>query len=126
MYGEADVVRKHAARLREQGDDIRALADQLVSRSESLHWSGRAAEAMRVRVRERAAKLRESAVRHETAATALETHGREVDGVKDAIADTERRVRSGLADGGHTDAESPMPGHKDWLSVSVPRLPSER
>ena len=36
MYGESDVVRKHAARLREQGEDIRALADQLVARSETL------------------------------------------------------------------------------------------
>ena len=71
MYGETDVVRRHAARLREQGEDIRALADQLVSRSETLHWSGRAADAMRERVRERAARLRESAVSCRTAAACL-------------------------------------------------------
>ena len=33
MYGDSDVVRRHAARLREQGDDMRVLADQLVARS---------------------------------------------------------------------------------------------
>jgi hypothetical protein len=121
MYGESDVVRRHAARLREQGDDLRALADRLVASSEALHWSGRAADAMRERVRERAARLREAAARHETAATALELHGAEVDGLKDAILDAERRRRSLVADGVLDDVETPAPGHKDWLSMTLPR-----
>jgi hypothetical protein len=125
MYGETDVVRRHAARLREQGEDIRALADQLVSRSESLHWSGRAADAMRERVRERAARLREAAVRHETAAVALEAHCAEVDGLKDAILDAERRSRALVADGVLDDFDGPAPGHKDWLGVTLPRHPVE-
>jgi hypothetical protein len=121
MYGESDVVRRHAVRLREQGEDIRALADRLVARSESLHWSGRAADAMRERVGERAARLREAAARHETAAASLETHGSEVDGLKDAIGDAERRIRALVADGVLDDFEAPAPGHKDWLGVALPR-----
>ena len=124
MYGESDVVRKHAARLREQGEDLRALADQLVSRAETLHWSGRAADAMRERVRERAARLREAAARHETAATSLETHGLEVDGLKDAIGEVERRSRALVSDGVLDDFDAPVTGHKDWLAVTLPRQQS--
>ena len=125
MYGDSDVVRRHAARLREQGDDMRALADQLVARSESLHWSGRAADAMRERVRERAARIREAAARHETAATSLESHGTEVDTLKDAILDAERRTRALVADGVLADVDSPAPGHKDWLGFVPPQHPVE-
>lgn len=116
MYGETDVVRKHAARLRDQGEDIRALAEQLVSHAETLHWSGRAADAMRERVRERAVRLREAAARHDTAAEALDLHGREVDGLKDTIADVERRA----ARVDPPEAELPPTGHKDWLEVGPP------
>jgi hypothetical protein len=121
MYGESDVVRRQAGRLREQGEDIRALADRLVARSESLHWNGRAADAMRERVRERAARLRDSAVRHEAAATSLETHGAEVDALKEAIDTAERRSRALVSDGVLDDFEAPAPGHKDWLGVTLPR-----
>ena len=121
MYGESDVVRKHASRLREQGEDLRALADQLVARTETLHWSGRAADAMRERVRERSARLREAAARHETAAASLETHGLEVDGFKDAIGDVERRCRALVSDGVLDEFDAPAPGHKDWLAVTLPR-----
>lgn len=124
MYGESDVVRRHAARLREQGEDMRALADQLVARSESLHWSGRAADAMRERVRERATRIREAAARHETAAVSLESHGAEVDRLKDAILDAERRSRALAADGVLDDVEMPGPGHKDWLGVTLPPHPA--
>jgi len=125
MYGESDVVRKHAARLREQGEDIRALADQLVARSETLHWSGRAADAMRERVRERATRLREAAARHETAAASLETHCVDVDGLKDAILEVERRSRALVSDGVLEDFDAPASGHKDWLGVTLPRLSVE-
>ena len=121
MYGESDVVRKHAVRLREQGEDIRALADQLVARAEALHWSGRAADAMRERVRERAARLRESATRHESAATSLETHGLEVDGLKDSIGEAERRSRALVSDGVLDEFDAPAAGHKDWLGITLPR-----
>ena len=115
MYGDTDVMRKHAGRLREQGGDIRALADQLVAQSENLHWTGRAADAMRERVRERAARLRDVAARHETAATALETpraRGRRAQGHDRR---RERRSRALVADGSVADFERPAPGHKDWL-----------
>ena len=35
MYGDTEVMRKHAGRLREQGVDIRSLADQLVAQAEA-------------------------------------------------------------------------------------------
>ena len=69
---------------------------------------------------ERAAKLRDSAARHETAATSLETHGLEVDGLKDGIAEVERRSRALTADGVLEDFEPPVPGHKDWLALNLP------
>jgi hypothetical protein len=85
MYGDSDVVRRHAGRLREQGADLRALA------------------------------------RHDVAAVSLETHGAEVDGLKDAIGDIERRSRALVADGVIEGFEAPAPGHRDWLSVTLPR-----
>lgn len=120
MYGDMDVVRKHAARLRHQGEDIRALAEQLVFRAESLHWNGRAADAMRERVRERASRLRDAAARHDAAADSLEHHGREVDGLKDSILEVERRAGALAADNRvEIPAELPPSGHRDWLEVSL-------
>ena len=92
MYGDTEVMRKRAGDLREQAVDLRALADRLVGRAEAAAWSGRAAEAMRQRIRERAVALRETADRHETAAETLERHAAEVDLRKDLIAATEARA----------------------------------
>ena len=152
MYGDTEVMRRHAGRLREQGADIRTLADSLVSQVENLRWTGRAAEAMRERMRERAGRLREVAARHETAAESLESHGQEVDGLKDAIAAIERRAlglqaeargraarRASDEDPGVTVTldpnepgdradwafagfEPPPSGHRDWLAISLPGL----
>jgi septal ring factor EnvC (AmiA/AmiB activator) len=152
MYGDTEVMRRHAGRLREQGGDIRLLADSLVSQVESLRWSGRAAESLRERVRERAGRLREVASRHESAADSLEAHGQEVDQLKDAIATAERRALGLQAEararaarrvtddtaggtvtldpdaGGDraewtlTGFEPPPSGHRDWLGVSLPGL----
>jgi hypothetical protein len=128
MYGDTEVMRRHAGRLREQGEDIRTLADSLVGQVESLRWTGRAAEALRERVRERAVRLREVAARHETAAESLEAHGHEVEELKDAIAAVERRaaalhpVPDDGADAERTGFEAPPSGHRDWLGVSLPGL----
>ena len=35
MYGDTDVMRKHVGRLREQGVEIRAMAEQLVAHAEA-------------------------------------------------------------------------------------------
>jgi hypothetical protein len=118
MYGDTDVMRKRAAELREQGVDIRGLADQLVARTESVGWTGRAADALAVRIRERAAHLRDVAARHDTAADSLEAHLLEVDRLKDAIAQAERRASRLSEDG--VDFAGPPPGHKDWLAVDLP------
>ena len=120
MYGDTDVMRRHSGRLREQGAEIRAMADQLVAQAEAVSWPGRAGDAMRERIRERAARLREAADRHEHAAGTLDTHTQLVDHLKDSIAETERRATALLEDGALPRFEPPAPGHKDWLAVSLP------
>ena len=150
MYGDTDVMLRRAGQLREQGADIRALADQLVARTQSLGWTGRAAESMRLRIQERATHLRAAAAQHETAAESIDKHAHEVERIQEAIADTERRATSLVAEartrvarieagneseagsGVHTlpDADdralvefSPPPsGHKDWRTVDLPGL----
>ena len=148
MYGDADVMRKRADQLREQAVDLRGLADLLVAQTEAIGWTGRAADSMRERVRERATHLRAAAARHDTAADSLDRHLQEVDTVKDAIVDIERRATTLVADArtrvvrieAANDAEPdvrrvadaddqtlaaftpPRAGHKDWLGVSLPGL----
>lgn len=149
MYGDTDVLRRRADQLREQGVDVRMLADQLVAHTEGLGWSGRAAESMRVRVQERASHLRAVAAEHDTAADSLDRHAQEVTTLQDAIADRERTVASLVADARSrlariqaandasdsavrrvadaddvalADFTPPPPGHRDWLTVELPGL----
>lgn len=142
MYGDTEVMRRRAAQLREQGVDLRALADQLVARTESIGWTGRAAEAMRERIRERAGHIRDAAARHDDAAASLERHLLEVEHLKDTIAAAERRAGAlvaeardraagaGAPDGVQPDDADrllvaftpPPPGHKDWLTATLPGL----
>lgn len=147
MYGDTAAIRKRAAALREQGTDVRAMADRLVAQADAIDWQGRAADAMRARMRERATRLRECAGSHETAAESLERHLTEVDRLKDAISDIERKATSLVADAktriveveSHNDPDGvrreptpedttlnqftpPPSGHKDWLVVSLPGL----
>jgi hypothetical protein len=120
MYGDTEVMRKHSSRLREQADDIRSMADHLVAQAETVTWAGRAGDAMRERIRERAARLREAADRHDVAADSMESHTHLVDELKDSIADNERRATALLEDGALPRFEPPEPGHKDWLAVTLP------
>ena len=147
MYGDTTVMRRHAATLREQGADLRAMADHLVGQAEQIGWTGRAAEAMRARVRDRASHLRGCASSHDGAADALEQHLHQVDHTKDAIAEIERKAGSLVSDaqarvaragpddhppgveraGGDTDRELaattlPPSGHRDWLTLELPGL----
>lgn len=142
MYGDSAAARKRVAQLREQGGDIRALADRLVAQAEAVPWHGRAAEAMRLRIKERAAHLRVAAGHHDTAADSLARHLTEVDEVKDAI-ETRAHKATSLVEEARTSAAqqsagetpegdddqarllafSPPPaGHKDWLTVTLPGL----
>src|SRR6478609_4590672 len=98
MYGETEVMRRRSGELREQGVDLRALADRLVAQTESAGWTGRAAAALAERIRERARRLRDLAGRHDTAADSLDAHVAEVDGLKDSIADIERKADSLVAE----------------------------
>jgi uncharacterized membrane-anchored protein len=139
MYGDTLVMRKRAGQLRAQGADIRATADQLVARSEAIPWSGRAAEAMRERVKERAHHLRAAAHAHDTAADSLERHLAEVDRLKESIDETQRRLsrelaeaRSRLAAEAGVDEpvtdrdrilasiQPPPTGHAQWLTLELP------
>jgi chromosome segregation ATPase len=139
MYGDTVVMRRRASQLREQGADIRAAADRLVSRIEAVPWRGRAADAMRERIQERAGHLRAAASAHDTAADSLERHLAEVDRLKDAIAESERRLGGEVADAqqrvaatAYDDAAAtdrdhalaavsvPPSGHADWLTLELP------
>ena len=144
MYGDTAAGRKRVAQLREQGGDIRALAARLVSQAEAVPWHGKAADAMRERIKERASQLRAAAAHHETAADSLARHLTEVDALKEAIdvrahkatalvedAHTRAGEASGPdgipADADETDAallafDPPPAGHKDWLTVHLPGL----
>lgn len=127
MYGDSAASRKRVAQLREQSGDIRAAADRLVASAESVPWHGRAAEAMRTRVKERANHLRVAAAHHETAAESLARHVAEVDARKEAIDNISRKATTLVNDASETDTEllafePPPPGHRDWLSVELPGL----
>jgi hypothetical protein len=147
MYGDSGVMRKRAAQIREQGADIRTMADRLVAQTEGIAWTGRAADAMRERIRDRAAHLREVAAAHETAADSLDHHRQEVDLLKDQIVGTERKAEKLITDARARVAQidsaddpadvrrtpspedetltafaPPPPGHKDWLTVTLPGL----
>lgn len=137
MYGDTAVGRKRVAQLREQGGDVRALAARLVSQAEAVPWHGKAAEAMRERIRERASHLRAAAAQHDTAAESLAAHLGEVDRLKETIdlrsrkattlvEDARTRASEGAADDG-SDApllafDPPPAGHRDWLTVELPGL----
>ncbi|MFN8195418.1 MAG: hypothetical protein U0R80_14180 [Nocardioidaceae bacterium] len=121
MYGDTELMRRRARDLREQATEIRAGADGLVARTEAVAWTGRAADAMRDRVRQRATQLRQVAVAHETAADSLDVHLAEVTRLQDAIELAQRRADS-LAPGGSPGFDPPPPGHRDWLAVDLPGL----
>lgn len=148
MYGDTAAMRSRVAQLREQGVEVRALADRLVAETEAISWEGRAAESMRTRMRDRAVHLRDCATRHDLAADALDRHVGEVDRLQDAIAQIQRRAAALVADArgraaeveshdddpdgvrrelGHDDrallAFTPPPsGHQAWLTVELPGL----
>jgi hypothetical protein len=126
MYGDSGAMRRRAAQLREQGEEIRLAADRLVARTEAVPWTGRAADAMRERIHERASHLRDVASRHEAAAESLERHLLEVDALKDDIAARERRAEALVQDAPRDAAVAaftpPPAGHKDWLTAELPGL----
>lgn len=145
MYGDTAAGRKRVAQLREQSGDIRALAARLVSQAESAPWHGKAADAMRERIKERANHLRAAAAHHESAAESLAKHLGEVDILKEAIETRSHKAtslvedartrasRTGTGPDGvpvepdETDAsliafDPPPAGHKDWLTVNLPGL----
>ena len=142
MYGDTAAGRKRVSQLREQGGDIRALAARLVSQAEAVPWHGKAADAMRERIKERADHLRAAAAQHETAAESLSRPRSEVDALKEAIEVRshkatslveDARTRASEADasaGAQPDAadaallafDPPPAGHRDWLTVDLPGL----
>jgi hypothetical protein len=138
MYGDTTASRRRAAQLREQGGDIRALAARLVSQAEAVPWHGKAADALRERIKDRANHLRTAAAHHETAAESLARHLAEVDTLKEAIEVRSHKAnalvedaRTRAAQGGGTPDETdatllafdpPPAGHKDWLTVDLPGL----
>jgi uncharacterized coiled-coil DUF342 family protein len=125
MYGDTEVMRRRADALREQASDIRAAADRLVAQADAVAWSGRAADSMRDRIRERSSHLRDVAATHDAAADSLDTHVAEVDRLKETITEVERKVDGLLAEARDDTLAGfvrPAAGHRDWLTVTVPGL----
>lgn len=127
MYGDTEVARRRADRLREQGVELRALARELTARTEALGWTGRAATAMHARVADRSRHLLVAADGHDRAADALVRHARAVEREEDRIAAIEGRAAALVADAAPDDEAlagfvPPAPGHKDWLQVELPGL----
>lgn len=147
MYGDTAAMRRRAAQLRDQGTDVRAMADRLVAQLDVITWQGRAAADLRSRIHDRAAHLRECASQHDSAADSLERHVHEIDRSKESILQIERRAGSVVADArtriarlrDHHDGagivreptdsdrvldefEPPPSGHKSWLDVELPGL----
>lgn len=147
MYGDTEQMRRRVDQLRQQGADVRALAEELMARTDALGWTGRAAGAMRERVAERASQLRTAADGHDRAAEALGRHLRAVTDAQDHIAAIEERAAALVADAririarieaANEDAgvrrepdpadvalagfTPPAPGHRDWLTVELPGL----
>jgi len=121
LYGDSSVIRKRATQVRDQGSDVRALADQLVATTEALSWTGRAARDLHAIVTERASELRAAAAAHATAADLLDRHGQEVARLQEAVAENERRFRDRQTAGElPAGTEPPPPGHKDWLTYELP------
>ncbi len=142
MYGDTAVIRRLAQQMSDQGAEIRRDADELVSASRLVVWEGRAAQAMRERMADRAVALRRTADEHDDAARALRHHADEVDRLKDLIREIAQRVR-GLIEGARSRLadladkaldlvkkvtpdpvdellatfQPPPEGHKDWLDV---------
>ena len=136
MYGDTGVIRRLATQMAEQGTEIRSDADQLVKSSQLVVWEGRAAQAMRERMAERAVALRRTADEHDDAAQALRHHADEVDRLKDLIREIANRVRgldrgrqvpSGRPrrQGARPDQEGhPRPHRRDALQLpTAPRGP---
>lgn len=98
MAADTEVIRALARAMEEQARAVREEADALVSASHEVLWQGRAAHAMRERMRHRAGRLVATAEQHEEAARMLREHAREVDLAKERIAEVARRVQA-LVDG---------------------------
>jgi uncharacterized protein YukE len=132
MYGDTAAIRARAHRMRERAHAIRSDARALLAGAETVPWQGLAAEAMRRLARDHVNDLHRCAAAHEEAADALDRHARDVDHVKELIADVEHRVLGILhaATGdvagmvGHVlpDALEPWTGDwaHDWARDFVP------
>lgn len=121
-YGDDTVIGHRVRQVREQGEELQALADRLVAQLDQLQWSGRAADDLRSRVRDRASHLRACAQGHELAGDALEKHRVAVADARDAIAAAELRAATLLADDDPriTHLALPPSGHRDWLDLDLP------
>ena len=92
MYGDTGVMRKRAAQLREQGATSARRPTSSSPRSTPSRWTGRAADAMRERIRDRAAHLREVAAAHDSAADSLERPPQQVECSRTRSPRTERKT----------------------------------
>lgn len=98
VIADTTAIRHLAGLLREQADELRALATSLVCQARGAPWRGRAADAMRAGVERCADDLRTTADLHEEAAVVLLVHATAVDETVALIAAIESTVHD-LVDG---------------------------
>jgi uncharacterized protein YukE len=139
MHGDPAVVRRLAATLRGQADEIRTDATRLLAEATAVPWEGAAAEAMRASADRQAAAMEHTAALHDDAAQALLAHARSVEEVQARIAALEREVAHLVGAARHRLSGllgvvadpldevldrfvPPAPGHVAWLDVDLPGL----
>jgi len=140
MEPDPHEIRALAHRIGEQGAAARADAHELVRRSHEVGWTGLAGAGMVAQTQLQARLLDEIAVRHETAARALEAHAAAVEETLAVIAAVEARVRAaadaargrlsrflhGIVDAVDPGDEvlahftPPPPGSPQWLELRLP------
>lgn len=79
MHADPDAILALAALMRRRAEEIRHEALRLSRLLEATAWTGRAADAARLRSRRRLDDLHATAVLHERAAAALARHAAEVE-----------------------------------------------
>lgn len=143
MYGDPEAIRALARRMRRQGEEVRAEAEDLRARARAVAWTGWSGCEMVGQTVAQARLLDEAAGLHDVAARALARHADEVERLLTLIAEIERRVREAMADARHrvdrfvhrlgdvldpwveelASFTPPAPGSPDWLHVRPAGVP---
>ncbi len=111
-----------------RGSDVRALADQLVGQTESLGWTGRAAESLDRHVHG-VEIIQDTIAETEREVTALVAEARtriariaRIESANESHAESGLRPEPDADDRTRADFTAPPSRHRDWLTVDLPGL----